>query len=275
MVNVGINTSAFANVVTPFSPVGKQAVGLENAEAKEEVFSPVEEPAVVAAAFDDAETEASDETSQNRDDDKITDRREQQEQQQEQQQIRELAARDREVRAHEQAHASVGGKYAGSPSYTFERGPDGVNYAVGGEVPISLPSGGEDPQATLAAAEQVRRAALAPAEPSSQDRSIAATASQIANDARVEIAVEAREEQVASEESGDAAADDSDTVAAREAEQEKQAAEEARSEEQARQERLEELRAVARRSLQLSERLITLDNIQSQQSVGSVVDQLA
>ncbi len=274
MVNVGINTSAFANVVTPFSPVGKQAVGLENAEAKEEVFSPVEEPAVVAAAFDDAETNESDETPQNRDDDKITQRREQQEQQQEQQQIRELAARDREVRAHEQAHASVGGKYAGSPSYTFERGPDGVNYAVGGEVPISLPSGGDDPRATLAAAEQVRRAALAPAEPSAQDRSIAATASQIANDARVEIAVTAREEQAA-EEPQETGRDEADTQAAREAEQEKQAAEDARREEQARQERLEELRAVARRSLQLSERLITLDNVQSQQSVGSVVDQLA
>ncbi len=275
MVNVGISTSAYANVVTPFSPVGKQAIGLENAEAKEEVFSPVEEPAVVAAAFDDAETPESDETPQDGDDGKVSQRREQQEQQQEQQQIRELAARDREVRAHEQAHASVGGKYAGSPSFTFERGPDGVNYAVGGEVPISLPSGGGDPAETLAAAEQVRRAALAPAEPSAQDRSIAATASQIANDARVEIALETREQQTTSEEPKETEADESDTVAAREAEQKKQAAEDARRDEQARQERLEELRAVARRSLQLSERLITLDNIQGQQSVGSVVDQLA
>ena len=140
MQNVGISTSAYANVVTPFSPVGKQAIGLENTEAKEEVFSPVEQSAVVAPSFDEPETSESDDTPQSSDDGKVGQRREQQQQQEEQSIIRELAARDREVRAHEQAHAAVGGQYAGSPSFTFERGPDGVNYAVGGEVPISLPS---------------------------------------------------------------------------------------------------------------------------------------
>ncbi|MEL7393699.1 MAG: putative metalloprotease CJM1_0395 family protein, partial [Pseudomonadota bacterium] len=42
----------------------------------------------------------------------------------EQAQVDELKARDREVRAHEQAHAAVGGQYAGAPSYTFQTGPD-------------------------------------------------------------------------------------------------------------------------------------------------------
>jgi len=41
---------------------------------------------------------------------------------QEAQEIRELQLRDREVRAHEAAHAAAGGAYAGSPTYTFERG---------------------------------------------------------------------------------------------------------------------------------------------------------
>ena len=43
-------------------------------------------------------------------------RQEQREQRAEQAEITELAAIDRKVRAHEQAHASVGGVYAGSPS---------------------------------------------------------------------------------------------------------------------------------------------------------------
>jgi hypothetical protein len=63
-----------------------------------------------------------------------------------------------------------------------------VNYAVGGEVSIRVGTVANDPQATLEKAEQVRRAALAPADPSSQDRQVAARASQIAAEARAELA---------------------------------------------------------------------------------------
>lgn len=101
--------------------------------------------------------------------------------------IRELAARDREVRAHEQAHQSVGGQYAGPMEFTYQRGPDGKRYAVGGEVSIDISKVPNDPQATLAKADQVRRAALAPAEPSSQDRQVAALATQISIEAQNEI----------------------------------------------------------------------------------------
>lgn len=100
--------------------------------------------------------------------------------------IRELVARDREVRAHERAHAAAGGQYAGSPVYSFQRGPDGVSYAVGGEVSIDT-SKEATPEATLNKAEVIRRAALAPAEPSPQDRRVAADAAQMATEARVEI----------------------------------------------------------------------------------------
>lgn len=100
--------------------------------------------------------------------------------------VAELSARDREVRAHEQAHASVGGDLAGSPSYEYESGPDGKRYAVAGEVPIELREG-SDPEETLQNAQTVRRAALAPAEPSPQDRSVAAAASQMEARARAEI----------------------------------------------------------------------------------------
>lgn len=102
-------------------------------------------------------------------------------------QVRELAARDREVRAHEQAHASVGGRYASAPSYTFQRGPDGRQYAVGGQVSIDVSPIPGDPEATLAKARIVRRAALAPAQPSAQDRAVAAEAGALEQQARIEI----------------------------------------------------------------------------------------
>ncbi|MEE4279113.1 MAG: putative metalloprotease CJM1_0395 family protein [Halieaceae bacterium] len=101
--------------------------------------------------------------------------------------VRQLAAIDREVRAHEQAHAAVGGRYAGSPSYTYTRGPDGRQYAIGGEVPIDLSPIPGNPEATIAKAQVVRRAALAPAQPSSQDRSVAARATAMEQRARVEL----------------------------------------------------------------------------------------
>lgn len=107
--------------------------------------------------------------------------------QQEQRQLAKLAARDREVRAHEAAHASVGGVYAGAPSYAYQRGPDGKNYAVGGEVSIDASPVAGDPQATIIKAQIVRRAALAPAEPSLQDRAVASEALAMEQNARREL----------------------------------------------------------------------------------------
>lgn len=101
--------------------------------------------------------------------------------------IQELKARDQEVRTHEQAHASVGGVHTGSPSYEFEIGPDGNKYAVAGEVSADLSPVAGDPQATITKMEQVHAAALAPAEPSSQDIKVAAQASQLIAQAQVEL----------------------------------------------------------------------------------------
>lgn len=113
---------------------------------------------------------------------------EQQNQEAEQQQIEELKARDREVRLHEQAHARVGGQYAGSPSYEYQRGPDGNNYAVGGQVMIDVAEVPNDPKATIDKMQTVRAAALAPAEPSGADRAIAADATQKMASAQAELA---------------------------------------------------------------------------------------
>lgn len=107
---------------------------------------------------------------------------------QEQRVIGLLSARDREVRAHEQAHAAIGGQYAGAAQFQYERGPDGVRYAVGGEVPIDV--GREaSPEATIRKAQVVKRAALAPAEPSPQDRRVAAEATRMETTARQDLAL--------------------------------------------------------------------------------------
>ncbi|PLX95946.1 MAG: catalase [Desulfuromonas sp.] len=105
----------------------------------------------------------------------------------EQQQVQELSQRDREVQVHEAAHAAVGGTYTGSPSLTYETGPDGKRYAVSGEVNVDMGEVAGDPQATMEKADVIRAAALAPAQPSSQDRNVAAQASRMRAQAQAEL----------------------------------------------------------------------------------------
>ncbi len=109
---------------------------------------------------------------------------------QEDAQIEVLEARDQEVRTHEQAHAIAGGPFAGSPSYEYQTGPNGRQYAVGGEVQIDTAPIPGDPSATIAKMDIVIRAALAPAEPSAQDRSVAAAASKQRAEAQAELNAE-------------------------------------------------------------------------------------
>ncbi len=99
---------------------------------------------------------------------------------------------------HEQAHAAVGGHLAGPAQYEYKRGPDGGRYAVGGEVSIDT-SKAEDPEATLRKAEKIRAAALAPAEPSPQDRRVAAEATRMSSEARIELQQEKQQANEASE----------------------------------------------------------------------------
>jgi len=102
--------------------------------------------------------------------------------------IESLKARDREVRAHEQAHISAsGGLATGGASFTYQQGPDGKRYAIGGEVNIDTSSVPGDPSATLRKAETIRRAALAPANPSGQDYKVASKAAQMATKAQMDM----------------------------------------------------------------------------------------
>ena len=104
----------------------------------------------------------------------------------EQRQVQQLKQRDQQVRAHERAHMAAGADLVqGGATFTFERGPDGRMYAVGGEVKIDT-SGENDPDRTIRKMQQVKRAALAPAEPSGTDRAVAAQAGQAEAQARQE-----------------------------------------------------------------------------------------
>ena len=109
-------------------------------------------------------------------------------------QVRLLEREDQRIRRHEQAHVAAGGPHVlGGPTYQYTTGPDGRRYAVSGQVQIDL-SEEPQPEQTIAKMQVVRRAALAPADPSAQDRRVAAEASQREAQARVELAVERQEE---------------------------------------------------------------------------------
>lgn len=92
--------------------------------------------------------------------------------------IESLRQRDVEVRAHEAAHQAAGGSLTGGASFTYETGPDGRAYAVGGEVPISMAEG-STPAETISIARRSRAAALAPADPSGQDLRVASQAASL------------------------------------------------------------------------------------------------
>lgn len=111
----------------------------------------------------------------------------------EKKEVDKLKKRDQEVKAHEQAHMAAGsGVVIGGANYEYQRGPDGKMYAVGGEVKIDT-SRENSPAQTISKMQQIKRAALAPAQPSAQDRSVAAQAAQVEADARSELAKEKAE----------------------------------------------------------------------------------
>lgn len=108
--------------------------------------------------------------------------------------LAELQSRDIEVRAHEAAHIAAGGSaVTGGASFTYQKGPDGKMYAIGGEVPISL-GGGNTPDEKIANAKAVKAGALAPASPSPQDLKVASSAAMLESQALAQKAKESLEE---------------------------------------------------------------------------------
>jgi len=110
----------------------------------------------------------------------------------EQREVSDLEQRDRQVRAHEQAHQSAGAGLTGAVSYTYSTGPDGKRYAVGGEVSIDSSPIRNNPSGTIAKMRRVIAAALAPADPSGQDRAVAAQANSEIVEAQMEISQQNR-----------------------------------------------------------------------------------
>lgn len=105
-----------------------------------------------------------------------------------QRQVDELKSVDRKVRAHEQAHLTVGGDLVlGGANYSYEQGPDGKRYAVAGEVRIDT-SEARTPEETIPKAQRIRATALAPVDPSPQDRQVAAQATGMEQQALQEVA---------------------------------------------------------------------------------------
>ncbi len=172
---------SFASQLTPaFHGV---AVQVRRPAENDPVTQPGEGPEELTDGVKQSAAAANDESVVRR-------RQEARQQTTEQQLISQLAARDREVRAHEDAHRSAAGAYFRGLSLTYQRGPDGVRYAVGGEVQIDRSPVPGNPEATLRKMETVQRAALAPAQPSAQDQRVAAEAAATAAQARAELLAE-------------------------------------------------------------------------------------
>ena len=129
--------------------------------------------------------------------------------------ISELKHRDQEVRSHESAHASMGGAFTGPPNFTYEKGPDGKRYAVGGEVSIDLSLIDGDPRATIAKMQKVHAAALAPVHPSIQDTRVATIATQLILQAQSELLAELSKER--SEAKAQSSAQESEKASAKKA----------------------------------------------------------
>ena len=107
--------------------------------------------------------------------------------------LKDLQARDSEVKAHEAAHQAVGGGMTGAASYTYQQGPDGKMYAIGGEVSISMKAG-SSPEETIANARQLAAAAMATGNPSPQDHAVASSARVMEMKARQQLAKQEQEE---------------------------------------------------------------------------------
>lgn len=113
---------------------------------------------------------------------------------QEQRQVAELQQIDRAVRAHEAAHIAAGGEVITSGAdYSYTYGPDGRQYAVGGEVGIDT-APERDPADNIEKGIAIQAAALAPRDPSPQDYRVAGIGAQLESRGRGELARERAEE---------------------------------------------------------------------------------
>lgn len=94
--------------------------------------------------------------------------------------LQNLRQRDAQVRQEENAHAGAAGSIAGPIVYTYQRGPDGRMYAVGGSVSISAQTYTGDPAEARALGARINAAANAAINPSGADQRAASLGNDIA-----------------------------------------------------------------------------------------------
>ncbi len=94
--------------------------------------------------------------------------------------LEKLKARDSLVRGHETAHImAAGGQTAGPAQYTYQTGPDGRPYAIGGSVNIAVVSSPVNDEDAARQAETARRAATANGGMSLRDMQVAMRATEL------------------------------------------------------------------------------------------------
>ena len=98
--------------------------------------------------------------------------------------VESLQSQDERVRRHEQAHLAAG---AHGVSYRLVMGPDGRAYAVGGQAVVPTTNLSFTPEEAMVKAQQAKRVALAPVDPSSQDLRVAVDADRVIRQAQLEI----------------------------------------------------------------------------------------
>ncbi|WP_044419104.1 putative metalloprotease CJM1_0395 family protein [Halarcobacter anaerophilus] len=185
---IGNNTSTFGYSVDYFSRANAQQQAVSNDQGIEQDIRSVEKDEASNQTNNNQEQTNQSQTTQNSTE--LTS--------EEKSQLNELKAVDAKVRAHEAAHQS-GPAAVGGASYTYAKGPDGVMYAVAGEVPVQIETSSE-PQETISNLQGVIATALAPADPSPQDISIASKARVLMMKAQQEFAQETQEKIVNSDE---------------------------------------------------------------------------
>lgn len=278
MISFNPQQPTLANTVSPFENQVSRPVGEANPDARESTIRPVEEANKSEKSLRRTQNEEKRDSA-----DVERDKEEKEKESKENPQgqkgldgeplsraemelIQKLAARDREVRDHEQAHAAVGGELAGAPSYEYQKGPDGKNYAVGGEVPITIQAVEGDPKATLDNARKVQRAALAPAEPSDQDRRVAARAAQLEQQALREISLLAEAERKAKAEEAE--------IRAEKAAQEREK-DDLKKEKQNLDDQRVSQAELNRKSFELTQTLVGIQNAGSNPNIGQLINRVS
>ncbi len=105
----------------------------------------------------------------------------------EEKELEKMQKREDEVIKHEQAHKSAaGGLSVTRAQYEYVQGTDGKMYVKDGEVELKVKEE-DDPQKNKENAEQLKRAALAPEEPSAQDMKVAQEADKMIQKANQEL----------------------------------------------------------------------------------------